>query len=150
MRQDSRLSRVLHVLIHMDHSEEPLSSETIAEMLNMNSVVVRRTLAGLRDAGYVNSTKGHGGGWTLAKPLSQISLFDVYEALGQPGLFAMGLSDDSRTCLIEKAVNETLSASLQEAEERLLTKFKKVKLSDLASTFEKKMSKHKGHRHSRT
>ena len=68
MRQDSRLSRMLHVLIHMDRHDGALTSEVIAAMLNTNPVVIRRTMAGLRDAGYVRSEKGHGGGWRLARP----------------------------------------------------------------------------------
>lgn len=141
MRQDSRLSRMLHVLIHMGQSPEPLRSETIAKMLNMNSVVVRRTLAGLRESGYVISNKGHGGGWILAKPLSKISLFDIYKALGEPNLFALGLSDDSRTCLVEKSVNEALTEGIEEASAMLLTRFKRVTLSELAKDFEHKMTK---------
>ena len=53
MRKDSRLSRMLHVLIHMDQLNAPATSEKIASMLNTNPVVVRRTMAGLRDKGYV-------------------------------------------------------------------------------------------------
>ena len=62
MSSDNRLSRMLHVLIHMDQREHPLTSDEIARMLNTNPVVVRRTMAGLRDNGYVTSEKGHGGG----------------------------------------------------------------------------------------
>jgi DNA-binding IscR family transcriptional regulator len=62
MPSDNRLSRMLHVLIHMDHIGEPVTSETIGRMLATNPVVVRRTMAGLRTAGYLTSVKGHGGG----------------------------------------------------------------------------------------
>ncbi len=48
MRNDSRLSRMLHVLIHMDQHDQRTTSETIAQMLRTNPVVVRRTMAGLR------------------------------------------------------------------------------------------------------
>jgi DNA-binding IscR family transcriptional regulator len=46
-------------------------------MNGTNPVVFRRTLAGLREAGFVRSEKGHGGGWMLAKPLAKVSLLDV-------------------------------------------------------------------------
>ncbi|QTG90363.1 Rrf2 family transcriptional regulator, partial [Vibrio furnissii] len=64
MRLDSRLSRVLHILLHL--VKQPMTSEQFATMLGTNAVVIRRTMAGLRDAGYVTSTKGQGGGWTLS------------------------------------------------------------------------------------
>lgn len=141
MRQDSRLSRMLHVLIHMEGSDAPLTSEAIAKMLSTNPVVVRRTLGTLREQGYVEATKGHGGGWILAKPLSELTLNDVYKAIGEPELFALGLSDDSRTCLVEKAVNETLSESLKAAEQVILKQFKNIKLSEIAKSFKKDLRK---------
>ena len=73
MRKDSRLSRALHVLVHLNDADKPVTSETIAEMLSTNPVVVRRMLGLLRDQDYVASTKGHNGGWTLAKPLGSIT-----------------------------------------------------------------------------
>lgn len=98
MRNDSRLSRMLHVLIHMDKHQHSATSDMIAKMLNTNPVVVRRTMAGLREQGYVRSEKGHGGGWTLVRPLSDITLLDVYRAIGEPHLFAIGPADDQPEC----------------------------------------------------
>ena len=86
MRYDSRLSRMLHILVHMARHAEPVTSERIAEMLGTNPVVVRRTLSGLRDAGYVRSEKGHGGGWVITCDLEHVTLLDIYNAVGQPSL----------------------------------------------------------------
>jgi DNA-binding IscR family transcriptional regulator len=61
MQLDGRLSRMLHVLIHMDRIEGPITSAQAAQMLHTNPVVVRRTMAGLREAGFVRSEKGHAG-----------------------------------------------------------------------------------------
>ena len=145
MRLDSRLSRVLHLLIHMGAADQPFTSEALSQMLQTNSVVVRRTLAGLRKAGYVKASKGHGGGWELSKKLSSISFLDIYEALGRPSLFALGLSENSPRCMIEKSVNENLSDSLREAEKVILGRFKKLMLSDIAKEFPK-MSLKASHR----
>lgn len=62
MRTDSRLSRMLHVLLHMVRDDASMTSEQIATMLGTNAAVVRRTMAGLRKSGYVQSEKGHHGG----------------------------------------------------------------------------------------
>jgi len=51
MRQDGRLSRMLHVLIHISLHDGAATSDTIARLLDTNPVVVRRTLAGLREQG---------------------------------------------------------------------------------------------------
>ena len=57
MRQDNRMPRVLHALLHLDQMTEPATSDLLARMLNTNAAVVRRTMAGLRDQGFVTSTK---------------------------------------------------------------------------------------------
>src|SRR3546814_8971721 len=79
MRNDSRLSRMLHVLLHMARHEGPMTSDEIARMLGTNAVVVRRTMAGLRDSGYVRSEKGHGGGWAIQAELETRSEEHTYE-----------------------------------------------------------------------
>lgn len=135
MRTDSRLSRVLHALIHMKHADGPLTSEALGEMLCTNAVVVRRLFSGLRDMGYVASEKGHGGGWVLAKPLETITLLDVYRAVGEPALFSDLVSEDRRECLVEQAVNAHLSATLSEAQAVILAKFEKVTIAMLAREF---------------
>lgn len=78
MRNDGRLSRMLHVLIHMARHDGPMTSETIARMLGTYPVLIRRTMSGLRDVGYVKSEKGHGGGWTIAADLNAVTLLDVH------------------------------------------------------------------------
>ena len=140
MRGDSRLSRMLHVLIHLDRGEGPMTSELIGTMLGTNPVVVRRTMAGLRERGYLASGKGHGGGWTLQRPLSEITLLDVYEALGRPDLFCLVPSTDHAKCLVEIAVNEALEGARKEAEAVILQRFAGLRLSDIADDFERKMT----------
>ena len=90
MKRDSRLSNILHALLHMAEHEQrcgrPMTSDMLATCLSTNPVVVRRTMAGLREQGLVVSEKGHGGGWQLARPLETVTLGQVHAALGEPGL----------------------------------------------------------------
>lgn len=116
MRTDSRLSRVLHALLHLAEMDRPATSEQIAQMLQTNSAVVRRMMSGLREAGIVTSLKGHGGGWSLERPISEITLLEIYQALGTPHLFAIGNDDDEPACLLAKASNEATKAALRAAQ----------------------------------
>lgn len=136
MRTDSRLSRMLHALIHMDRHDGALTSEHLAQMLSTNAVVVRRTMAGLRDQGLVRSEKGHGGGWALSRGLSEITLLDIYRALGDPRLFAIGLADDAPSCLVEQAVNAAVADTLSAAEALVIARFGEVTLADIARDFD--------------
>ncbi|MBB4351717.1 DNA-binding IscR family transcriptional regulator [Rhizobium cellulosilyticum] len=84
----------------------------IAEMLDANPVVIRPTMSGLRESGYVRSEKGHGGGWTLARPLEELTLLNIYNAVGEPSVFAIGPAYNMPGCAIERAVNATLKTFL--------------------------------------
>ncbi len=131
MNRDTRLSDVVHVLIHLGHVQVPLTSEVLAKSIGTNPAVFRRTMAGLRNAGYVQSVKGHGGGWTLACPLASIRMLDVYSALGRPNLFAIGSRSDRPDCLVERKVNEALAATLVQAEALFVERFGNITLDSL-------------------
>lgn len=135
MRKDSRLSRMLHVILHMSKFERPATSEMLAKMLGTNPVVIRRTMSGLRDQGYVTSEKGHGGGWVLARPLEDISLLDIHRALGTPETFAIGNAQDNPSCPIERSVNETLGEAFLAAEKLLFDRMDGISLAMLAEEF---------------
>ena len=96
-------------------------------------------MAGLRDAGYVHSSKGHGGGWTLICDLSAVTLYDVYRALGSPGLLAIGNRNESPECLIEVAVNNALDDTFDAAEALLLARLGKVSLAALDADVREQM-----------
>lgn len=140
MQMDARLSRMLHVLIHMEGGEGPLTSDDAAKMLGTNAVVVRRTMAGLRDAGYVTSVKGHGGGWSLARPLEEITILDIYKGLGEPRLFLIGPASEAPDCLVEQEVNGSLASAFAESRNLLLARLGTVTLADIARGLETRMA----------
>ncbi|RAI44599.1 Rrf2 family transcriptional regulator [Rhodoplanes roseus] len=133
MRRDGRLSGVLHVLLHMAEQRGPVTSEVLAKAMQTNPVVIRRIMAGLRERGLVRSGKGHGGGWTLARDLSAVTLRDVYEALGRPSLFAIGNRAEAPACLVEQAVNGALDRVLHDAEALLLARLGEITLAALSA-----------------
>jgi DNA-binding IscR family transcriptional regulator len=145
MRTDSKLSSILHLLLHMAHSDRPLTSEALAGFLHTNPVLVRRTLAGLRERGYVASEKGHGGGWVVTADLHRVTLRDVYEAVGSPTVFAIGNRVEQPDCLVERVVNQSLGDALAEAEALLLGRFAQVTLAELSERFNAQYPRQGGH-----
>jgi DNA-binding IscR family transcriptional regulator len=138
MALDTRLSRVLHVLIHMHLKGGKTTSDTIAQMLHTNPVVVRRMMAALRRVGYVASTGGHGGGWVLTTTLDALTIRDVYDVLAPTSLFALGPAQDNPECLVEAAVNRVLEQEMRAAEDALLGRLGKVRLIELVPEPEQK------------
>jgi DNA-binding IscR family transcriptional regulator len=122
-------------LLHMAAQGKPMTSAELAVCMNTNAVVVRRTMAGLREAGFVQSVKGHGGGWTLACDLSKITLKDIYDALGAPTVLAIGIHLEHPACHVEQAVNRALSPAFGEAERFLIDRLATVTLAQLAEDF---------------
>lgn len=117
----------------MAEAGQPMTSDELARRMSTDPAVVRRTMAGLRDAGIVRSEKGHGGGWSLERALDQVSMRDVHEALGIDELFTLGLRTESPGCLVEQAVNRAMKDALGAAENVLLKQLGQVKLAAIAA-----------------
>lgn len=139
MKRDSRLSGVLHVLLHMAEQRAPVTSEALAKAMRTNPVVIRRIMAGLRKREYVRSEKGHGGGWTLVCDLSKVTLRDIYTALGSPSLLAIGHRTETPGCLVEQAVNAALHQTFQDAERLLLSRLGEVTLAMLSADLHERL-----------
>jgi Rrf2 family protein len=135
MKRSSRLSVALHVLVHL--AERPgaaITSEDLAACIGTNPVVVRRTLAGLRQAGLVASAAGHRGGWTLTQDPAAISLGSVCAALGERLLLAVDVAGPRGAgCLVQRAVSTTMDDFVREAEAMLLARLDRMTLGDLAA-----------------
>ena len=139
MKRDSKLSGVLHVLLHMLGSDEPATSEQLARMMGTNPVVVRRIMAGIRDQGFVTSAKGHGGGWTVACDPTKVTLADIYRAVGEPTLVAMGHRSEMPACLVEQSVNRALNSAFLEVESVFLAHLEAVTLASLSKDFNRRL-----------
>jgi DNA-binding IscR family transcriptional regulator len=146
MKRDSRLSAVLHALLHMAEHDKPMTSDALGRCLSANPVVVRRTMGLLREAGLVSAGRGHAGGWRISADLSRITLRQLHEALGEPATFAIGNRHENPSCLVEQVVNAALDDAFDAAEALLLERFATVTLADLAADFARRHAAHKGGR----
>ncbi len=136
MPRSTRFSVALHVLTHLVETPEPQTSEQLATCVRTNSVVVRRTLAGLRETGIVTSSRGSGGGWALAREAADITLRDVYAALGERLLDAIDVAGPRTPrggCRIQRAVAGTLDEFLDDAEALLAERLERITLASLAA-----------------
>jgi DNA-binding IscR family transcriptional regulator len=144
MKRDSRLSGILHVLLHMAEHNGPVTSEMLATAMQTNPVVIRRIMGGLRDGGYVSSEKGHGGGWTITCDLNAVTLRDIYAAIGAPTLLAMSNRTEAPGCLVEQAVNAALAQAFTDAEALLLARLGEVTLAQLSADFHARLGQKGG------
>ncbi len=141
MTIDGRLARMLHVLVHMGLLDGRETSERIAQMLNTNPVVVRRTLGALREHGIVESEGGRGGGWKLCRSLDKITVLDVQRALTKGPILAAPTSRDHPGCPVERASNSVLEKSHAAAESHLAAKYAATTLAQIARDAKNKASR---------
>lgn len=143
MKRDSRLSVMLHTILHMADAGRPMTSVELAQHMSTNPVVVRRAMAGLRRAGILRSEKGKGGGWEIARDLSQVTLRHVHDAIGAPALLSAGVRIEQPTCLVEQAVNRALQPAFAEAEALIVARLDAVTLAQLAADFSAQAAEHR-------
>jgi DNA-binding IscR family transcriptional regulator len=140
MTADGRLARMLHVLVHIGLLGGRETSERIAQMLNTNPVVVRRTLGALREHGIVESEGGRGGGWKLTRSLDQVTVLDVQRALTKGPILAAPISRDHPACPVERASNSVLEKAHAAAETQLIAKYAATTLAQIAKDAKHKAS----------
>ena len=141
MAANSKFAMATHIMTLIAHASTSkevekdshglVRSELIAGSVNTNPVVVRRIVSILAKAGLVISHQGKGGGLELAKSPSQISLLDIYNALGEEPIFAVNPNLPNPACEVSVRMPEVLDPVFQSAKESLQANLKKTKLSDL-------------------
>jgi Rrf2 family protein len=131
MGQSSRFPLAVHVLVALSfRPKEFISSDALSGTVHTNPVVVRRIVASLRRAGFVVSQTGVAGGVRLAKQARQISLLDVYRAVGRVELFRM--HSPNRACPIGKGIPAALGEFLPKAERAFEQSLAGVSIEDVA------------------
>jgi len=108
------------------------TSADIAAHAGTNPVVVRRVLGKLRNAGLLQSEKGHAGGWRLAKPADQITLADVYLALDE-SLIAPTHGETASECSVEHVLQSKVAAVMEDVERSLIERLAGTTIAEVSA-----------------
>ena len=141
MKITSRFTVAVHTLlvIHYFEGKEKTTSEFIAASVNVNPVVIRRTLLSLKAAGMVKVKAGSGGA-SIAKDLKGITLFDVYRAVDSvDGDIFHFHENPNPACAVGKNIHAVLDTHLADAQRALENELKKVTLYDLTQELQEKL-----------
>jgi len=86
MKLSTRAEYGIRVLVALTHAdpERPTSLAGIAKADKLPHAYIEQLVGALRRAGLVTATRGHSGGYRLARPAEQISLVDAVRALDGP------------------------------------------------------------------
>src|SRR5689334_18652270 len=121
-----RFAVSVHILTLLAaNTDSVVTSAAIAESVDTNPVVIRRTMSHLRQHGLVDSRPGTSGGWRLTRAARQISLCEIYEAVSHDHVLSMH-NHPNPDCLIGGNIRQALQQvfdGVQSAVENELSKF---------------------------
>lgn len=135
LKISSRFTVAVHILSLVKiESNQTLTSSYIAGSVNTNSVVIRRLISKLKQADLIETHQGSGG-IQLLKPLSDITLLDVYKAVevvDEGELFQMH-EDTNINCVVGANIQSVLEIVLLRAQDAMETVLKNVTMEDIVS-----------------
>lgn len=139
MQISSRFTMAVHTLLCIDFfgKTEKVTSDFIAGSVGTNPVIIRKLLIQLKAAGLIQVKRGTGG-TALEKPLSDISLYDVYHAVdcvGNDSLFHFH-EHPCPQCPVGKTIHAGLDDRLHEIQDTMEDKMRSISLADVAGTMQ--------------
>jgi Rrf2 family protein len=130
MNTSQRFAISIHALTLLAASRGALTSESIAGSVDTNAVVIRRTMAALREHGLVESKSGAHGGWKLKRAPGKIHLREVYQSLGEEDVLSMH-SHPNRHCPIGGTIRGVLDEVFSSAQSALLDSLNRRTVADV-------------------
>lgn len=135
LKISSRFTVAVHMLALISFDEYGnLTSRQIADSVNTNPVVIRRLMTKLKEAEFIDVSQGNSG-IELVKPLSDITLFDVYKAVEvveERELFQIH-EDTNIKCVVGANIQMVLEVILENAQTAMESVLKNVTLENIVS-----------------
>ena len=137
---NSRFALAVHLLalLAIENKDEPTTSDYLARSARTNPVVIRRILGTLRRAGLVTAQPGAGGGTSLACRPEDITLLDVYRAIGEGELFSLGSREPNPYCICGRNLQPILTDVFCKAEQAVEDTLAGITVSQIASEVEER------------
>ena len=137
MQITSKFTIAVHTITALDYFRDMdrVNSEFLAGSIGVNPVIVRNVLSQLRRAGIVNTRRGSSGA-TLARPLEEITLYDLYRAVGsvdeEEGLFHFH-EQPNAACPVGRNIHKVMDARLAAVQQTMENELKKMTMADVVS-----------------
>lgn len=134
MQISSRFTVALHIFSAVDvfKDDYKVTSDFLASSINTNPVIIRKILSQLKNAGLITVARGTGG-IELTRDLSDISFYDVYEAI-EPveggDLFRFHEAPNPQ-CPVGRNIHALLDDKLKDIQNAMEDRMKSYTLLDL-------------------
>lgn len=122
----------VHALVFLNHKQELLSSEALAENICTNPARVRKVMAGLKKAGFVETKEGNEGGYRFAGDPAGISLASVAEALDIRFVSTSWHSGDQDIpCLIAAGMAAVMDSVIEDLDQCCRERLRQKTIADI-------------------
>ena len=134
MQISSRFTIAVHVLIAIEtfKNDYKVTSELLASSANVNPTVVRRILQQLKKADIVTVKRGSGGA-DIDRPLDEITLLDVYNAIEpvEDGKLFHFHEKPNELCPVGRNIHRIMDGRLDEIQEAMEDKMESITIADV-------------------
>ena len=137
MQIAGKFTVAVHILTCIDifSDERRVTSDFLSGSTGVNPVIIRNVLSQLRAAGIVSTRQGSGGAH-LARPLENITLYDVYTAVecvdSDEGLFHFHENPNAE-CPVGRNIHKVMDSRLSAAQQAMENELKSVTLAEIVS-----------------
>ena len=137
MQIGSKFTIGVHIITAIDYFKDMdrVNSEFLAGSICVNPVIVRTVISQLREAGIVQTRRGSSGA-ELIKQLDEITLYDVYKAVGsvdtEEGLFHFH-EQPNPDCPVGRNIHRVLDQRLVDAQRAMEEQLKGTTLADIVN-----------------
>ena len=135
MQIGSKFTIGVHIITAIDYFKEldRVNSEFLAGSIGVNPVIVRTVISQLRETGILRTQRGSSGA-ELVKRLDEITLYDVYQAVGsvnkEEGLFHFH-EQPNPDCHVGRNSHQVLDQRLVEAQKAMEEQLQSVTLAEI-------------------
>lgn len=131
MKFSHKLSDAVHLLVYIEiFPDDDLSSRAIARSIVTNPSMVRSLMMDLRKAGLLKTKQGSAEP-ELAKKLEEISLYDIFAAVGMDHHLLHVDEDTEQKCPVGGNIQGPLAKAYAEVEEAAFAKMREISLREI-------------------
>ena len=134
MQITSKFTIAVHIITAIDYfkDNEKFTSSFLAGSVGANPVIVRNVMGDLKEAGIIDISQGKSG-IALAKKLDEITLYDVYIAVGcinDGGLFHFH-ENPNANCPVGRNIHKAMDDRLFSVQNAMEDKLKNITLAEV-------------------
>ena len=141
MQYSSRMTIAAHILMctALFEKDYKVTSEFLAESVQVNPVVIRNILGLLKNAGLVHVMPGVGG-CHLARPTREITLLNVFHAVEKDEDLFHFHENPNPACPVGKNIHPILHEHLKDAQNALEDSLSNVTLAEIMNELAERVS----------